>query len=82
LIGEWMKESLGPSPEEMAMPAIVPFMSIPRCADASGTLSPRSRSHPCMKAISSACDALIRPATATSSGRLVRSFTSSAICTA
>ena len=65
-----------------AMPAMVPFMSIPRCIDASGTLSPRSRSQPCMKAISSACDALIRPATATSSGRLVRSFTSSAICTA
>jgi hypothetical protein len=65
-----------------AMPAIVPCMSIPRCADASGTLSPRSRSQVCMNRISSACEALIRPATATSSGWLVRSFTSSAICTA
>jgi hypothetical protein len=64
------------------MPAIVPFMSIPRCIDGSGTVSPRSRNQVCMKRISSACEALIRPATATSSGRLVRSFTSSAICTA
>ena len=64
------------------MPAILCEVCIASCAVGSGTGSPRSRNQPCMNSISSFCDALMRPATSSSSWRFVRSATSAAICTA
>ena len=51
-------------------------------AAGSGAGLPRSPSHPRMNAISSACEAAIRPATSISACRLVRSLTRAAIRTA
>ena len=65
-----------------AMPAILWVVCIASCAVGSGMRSPRSRNHCCMNSISSSCEASMRPDTSTSSGRFVRSATSSDICTA